>query len=262
MSAHFLWAAAALVAVAVTPLATPASHFPDVTSAIARLARVVPNDNRRPAGAMRGGIHHLALEAFLGDWHPDGDRAPGVPMPAFAETGHALNIPGPLLRVPAGTAVRVTIRNVLADTLRVYGLHDRPVGAVLDTFTPNASPLPRVIAPGALDTVTFLLDAPGTYHYWGTTTRRALNFRTREDAQLTGAIVVDDSANRASSDRITNRMNDRIFVISAWTDTVARSRGVAYQRACRDQWALLAVDRPALLRNRRHGAVARDQRVR
>jgi manganese oxidase len=212
MSGQFLRAAAVLVAVWATPFATSRSYPPKPARHSAKLETVVPNDNRRPAGVMRDGVHHLALSALLGDWHPDGDRAPGVSMPAFAETGHAPNIPGPLLRVRAGTAVQVTIRNTLADTLRVYGLHDRATGVM-----PSAiSQAPRRIAPGALDTVTFRLDAPGTYHYWGTTTGRAIGFRTREDAQLTGAIVVDDAASR--------RINDRIFVIGAWTDTVARSR--------------------------------------
>ncbi len=48
-------------------------------------------------------------------------------MQAFAEEGRGLQIPGPLIRVPAGTEVRATVRSVLAkSTARVYGLHRRP----------------------------------------------------------------------------------------------------------------------------------------
>ncbi len=51
--------------------------------------RVRPNDNRQPGGTMRGGVLELRLEARVAMWHPDGDDAPGAPMPAFAEEGGA-----------------------------------------------------------------------------------------------------------------------------------------------------------------------------
>jgi manganese oxidase len=167
--------------------------------------RVVPNDNRAMAGAVRDGVLRLRLEARTASWHPDGDSAPGAAVAAFAEEGGPARIPGPLLRVTAGTEVEVSLRNALAETLVVHGLHSRP-----DTARR------LIIAPGARATVRFRLDAPGTYHYWGTTTGRTIDFRTREDAQLTGAIVVDDAAEPTPG--------DRILVIGMWTDTVARSR--------------------------------------
>ncbi|MDF1504224.1 hypothetical protein PYV61_14820, partial [Roseisolibacter sp. H3M3-2] len=87
--------------------------------------RARPNDNRVAAGAMRGDTLALRLEARLAEWHPDGDDAPGATVQAFAEAGGAAWIPGPLVRVRAGTPVHVTLRNALADTLVVHGLHDR-----------------------------------------------------------------------------------------------------------------------------------------
>jgi FtsP/CotA-like multicopper oxidase with cupredoxin domain len=101
------------------------------------------------------------------------------------------------------------VRNTLRDTLRVHGLHARSQSGPVD-----ATPL--VLAPGEQRTVRFRLDAPGTYYYWGTTMRRPFNFRTLEDAQLTGAIVVDDPA--------AGPQHDRVMVIGMWTDTVHRAR--------------------------------------
>ena len=68
------------------------------------------NDNRVAAGTLRAGVLTLRLEARVGMWHPDGDDAPGAALPAFAEEGRAPRIPGPLIRVRAGTEVVATVR--------------------------------------------------------------------------------------------------------------------------------------------------------
>ena len=177
------------------------------------LDRVVPNDNRVAAGTLRHGVLSLRVVARVADWHPDGDDAPGAPMMAFAEEDGPARIPGPLVRVPAGTEAAVRVRNTLDDTLRVYGLFARvrPLGA--DT-------VPLVLAPGESREVRFRLDLPGTYLYWGTTMRRSIALRTHEDAQLSGAIVVDSAGVRS---------NDRVFVIGAWSDTIDRA-GTRRQR--------------------------------
>jgi manganese oxidase len=179
--------------------------------------RVVANDNRRPAGTQRGDTLVLRLVARLGEWHPDGERAPGAVVPAFAVEGGAPRIPGPLVRVHAGTEAQVHVRNALRDTLRVYGLHARPRAGV--ALAP-ADIAPLVLAPGEQGTARFRLEAPGTYLYWATTTGRALTFRTREDAQLSGAIVVDSVAARP---------RDRVLVIGVWADTIDRV-GIRRQR--------------------------------
>jgi FtsP/CotA-like multicopper oxidase with cupredoxin domain len=168
--------------------------------------RVTPNDNRTPSGVMRDGRLELRLDARLAMWHPNADDGPGALTPAFAADDAPPSIPGPLVRVRAGTTVRVMLRNSLRDTLRVQGLHDR-------TPTPPAD-VPLVLAPGAAQELTMRMDEPGTYLYWGTTTRRPLNFRTLEDAQLTGIIVVDGAD---------EPQTDRIFVLGMWTDTVHRA---------------------------------------
>lgn len=190
-------------------LAQPVSELPlRVHSVVSARDRVEPNDNRRPAGVLRQGVLQLKLQARVAMWYPDGDESPGTPMPAFAEEGKVARIPGPLVRVPSGTEAEVSVVNSLRDTLLVYGLHTRG-----NAGSPADAPIS--LAPGERRSVRFRLDRAGTYYYWGTTTRRAFNFRIREDAQLTGAIVVDDSASRAR--------NDRVFVIGMWTDTVGRS---------------------------------------
>jgi FtsP/CotA-like multicopper oxidase with cupredoxin domain len=138
-------------------------------------------------------------------WHPDGDRAPGAEVPAFAEAGKPPEIPGPLIRVPAGTDVALTVHNAVPNTvLTVHGLYARPL------TTPAADTLQ--IATGATRPVRFRLDAPGTYYYWGTTMGREFRGRTREDAQLSGAIIVDEPGQRAP--------RDRILVIGVWEDTL------------------------------------------
>jgi FtsP/CotA-like multicopper oxidase with cupredoxin domain len=167
--------------------------------------RVRPNDGRRPAGTLRDGVLTLHLEARSAMWHPDGDDAPGAEVPAFAERGRDPEIPGPLIRVPAGTDVVVTVRNAVPrDTLVIHGLHARPLQ--------DATAQPLRVAPGAAGELRFRLDAPGTYYYWGTTMGRVFMHRTREDAQLSGAIVVDPPGGPPPA--------DRILVIGMWTDTL------------------------------------------
>lgn len=167
--------------------------------------RVSPNDNRQPAGTLRDGVLTVRLEARVGDWHPDGDDAPGAELPAFAEPGKPPQIPGPLIRVPAGTRVVAILRNVLPnDTLLVHGLYTREAG--------GRAGAPIELAPGQERTVEFVLTAPGTYYYWGTTMRRPLRYRVHEDSQLTGAIVVDPPG--------ATPPDDRVFIIGMWTDTV------------------------------------------
>jgi manganese oxidase len=197
MLAHLLAALMLLQTPSQTP---PRPQAPPIVPARA-------NDNRARAGILYGSTFVLRLDARLAEWHPNGDDEPGAVVPAFGEQGRIPQIPGPLIRVPGGTDVIVTVRNVIPNTtLTMHGLHVRPaIGALFnDSIT---------LAPGAMETLRFRLDRPGTYYYWGTTTGRGFNSRTRDDAQLTGAIVVDEPG-------IGERPgNDRVLVIGGWTDT-------------------------------------------
>ena len=94
----------------------------------------------------------VRLEARVGEWHPDGDDAPGANVPAFGEPGKPPQIPGPLIRVVAGTRVTATVRNALPnDTLLVHGLYTRDADGRADA--------PIEFAPGQERTVEFLLAA-------------------------------------------------------------------------------------------------------
>ena len=168
--------------------------------------RADANDNRAPAGRLRDGVLTIALDAREAMWHPDGPDAPGIAMQAFGERGRTPSIPGPLLRVPAGTEVRASVRNdVPGTTLLVFGLQSRTAEGAdrEDTLSVPA---------GETREVRFRLDVPGTYFYWGTTTGSELRRRHRHDSQLTGAIVVDAPGVR--------RPRDRVFVIGQFVDSV------------------------------------------
>lgn len=167
------------------------------------------DDNVRPAGTLRDGVLSLRLDTRLGMWHPDGEDAPGAAVPAFAEGRRQLQIPGPLIRVPSGTDVVVTVTNAVpGSVLTLHGLVSRPL--------PAGAPDSVQVTPGVSREVRFRVDAPGTYYYWGTTMGRGFQARTREDAQLSGAIVVDEPG--------TTQRRDRILVIGQWADTTPSER--------------------------------------
>jgi FtsP/CotA-like multicopper oxidase with cupredoxin domain len=118
---------------------------------------------------------------------------------AFAEGDGAPSIPGPLLRVRAGTRVRVTVRNALdgplaGRTLIVHGLYRRPAEQG-DTLR---------VEPGASREVGFEVGVPGTYYYWATVADSATTADLREgsDAALSGALIVDPAEGPVPADRI------------------------------------------------------------
>ena len=162
-------------------------------------AHIAANDNRSPAGVLHAGTLTLNLELGIGRWYPDADDGPSVEVQALGEPGRPLEIPSPLIRVPEGTILRITLHNTLADsTLVLHGLHTRPATGD-DTIQ---------VAPGATRVIRFPAGRPGTYHYWGTTTGRlSVGDRLDDDSQIGGAFIVDP---RGSSSP------DRVFVISNW----------------------------------------------
>src|SRR5215471_7376259 len=166
----------------------------------ATLPRIEANSNLVSAGQLRDGALTIRLEIREGDWYPEADTAPPVVVQAFGEEGQTLQIPGPLIRVPAGTEVRATVRNTLdKSSVKMYGLHERP----------GEGKQPLEIAAGDIREVRFRLTAPGTYHYWATTTSKTIFTRGGVDSQLSGALVVDPPGEAVA---------DRVFVMGLWND--------------------------------------------
>src|SRR5215472_4102070 len=100
------------------------------------LPNISANDNRVPAGRLEAGVLTLHLELRKGLWRPetpDGrDQGASVETPrtidvyAFAEEGHQLQMPGPLIRVSQGTELHVSVHNLLPVAVTVYGLELHP----------------------------------------------------------------------------------------------------------------------------------------
>lgn len=179
---------------------------------------VLANDNRRAAGTLREGVLELRLEVRLAAWRPDADVDTTVTVLAFAEEGGAPRIPGPLLRVPQGTEVRVSVRNGLPDFVRIgtptprrRGISPRVAsGSALVVHGLRAGTVPDDtlhVPRGAVREVRFRAEKPGTYLYRGALSDAPLDASEGRDAQLAGAIVVDPPDAGPDPD-------DRIFVIT------------------------------------------------
>jgi FtsP/CotA-like multicopper oxidase with cupredoxin domain len=165
-----------------------------------RIQTAAPNDNRQPAGTLQDGVLRLDLEVRPGRWSPEGADGAALPVHLFAERGHPATVPGPLIRVPAGTEIRLRIHNVLSDsTVAIFGLAPRP-DLEQDTLR---------LRPGAERELRFIAGAPGTYYYWGSTTGKGVEDREWLDSQLNGAFIVDSTDDTP---------DDRIFVLGIWSN--------------------------------------------
>ena len=158
------------------------------------------NDMRQAAGTLRDGVLTVALEARAGEWYPDGPDGAMRAVAAFAVPGRRLQNPGPLIRVRAGTQVRVSVRNTLDRQLTLFGLGEQR-GIMTDS---------AIIEPGASRDLEFRANEPGVYYYMGKTTPVPTLARSGEDSQLNGVIVVDPAEGPLA--------DDEIFVISGWFD--------------------------------------------
>jgi FtsP/CotA-like multicopper oxidase with cupredoxin domain len=172
---------------------------------------VVPNDNRRSGGALRDGTYRVQLVARHARWRADAAVDSLVSVQVFVEEGQLPQIPGPLLRAPQGTQVQVSVRNTFSDTtLVVHGLRAGTVAN--DTVH---------VAPRTTRTVAYTATRPGTYHYWGTTTKASITERSWRDSQLSGALIIDPSG-------VVPDTSERIFVMTVLDvfrgDTVRNKR--------------------------------------
>jgi len=93
---------------------------PSAGTHVARPTVVVPNPNTVAAGMLRDGVLSLNLDATTGAWPAEASKDPFAGMAVFAERGKPESAPAPLIRVRAGTLVRVNLRNTLARPLTFY----------------------------------------------------------------------------------------------------------------------------------------------
>ena len=149
--------------------------------ATAALPAIAANDNTRAGGRLEHGVLHIALVARRGLWYPDGPGTMGLPIEGFGESGRPLSIPGPLVRVPLGTRVVATVRNELAHDLTVRGL-----AAASERLTSTL-----LVRRGATRGVSFVLDRAGAFGYYGSDKGETVDDRVFQDAELSGAIVVE-----------------------------------------------------------------------
>ena len=172
------------------------------------------NDNRAPAGVLRNGVLTLHLEVRPAVWYPEKDGGPHLTVSAFSEEGQAAQIPGPMIRVPEGTEISATVRNLLDHTVYIHGLGPRSTtSAPPAPMDPTAATDPAStleIAPGAVREVHFKSGCVGSYYYWGSNDRQSLLMRSGTDSMLAAAFVVDPPG---------ARQDDRVFVINTWLPT-------------------------------------------
>ena len=166
-------------------------------------ASIEPNDNRRPAGTLADGALKVRLFAGRGNWRPQRTDGPALDVAAFGEEGGPLQIPGPLLRIPAGAEVVVAVRNTLSERLDIHGLVTRPADRDAALSVPA----------GETREIRFAAGAPGTYHYWATTGGSPLARRNAPESQLGGAFIVDPEGGSTA---------DRVLVMTEWNDSPVR----------------------------------------
>ena len=168
--------------------------------------KVLPNSNQSPAGRLTESKLTIRMEAVIGEWYPEENDGPGLPVAVFREEGGPLSTPGPLIRVTEGTQIYSTVHNRLDHPLTIHGLHTRP-GDGKDVL---------VVPSGESREVDFLAGAPGTYFYWASQSEaETVAQRRAEDAQLNGVMIVD-SKNTDPRANATKVPADRILVITGW----------------------------------------------
>src|SRR5262249_37940320 len=106
----------AIVVVISTSLRTTASE----------LRSIQANSNQTPPGTLANGVLNVDLEIQQANWFPQTDSGPSMKVFAFGEKGKSPQIPGPMIRVPEGTKIRATVRNLLSVAAKLHGMHPRP----------------------------------------------------------------------------------------------------------------------------------------
>ncbi|GAC1437291.1 MAG: hypothetical protein NVSMB58_29660 [Terriglobales bacterium] len=155
---------------------------------------IASNNNQASAGQFKDGALTLNLELRPGVWHPSSPDGRAIDAYSFAEEGKEPQTPGPLIRVPQGTELRISIHNILPATAYVHGLHQHP-GKPDECIQ---------VASGETKQVHFIVGEPGSYFYWASTSAGELDTRRGEEGMMSGAFIVDRPGENPA---------DRVFVI-------------------------------------------------
>lgn len=166
-----------------------------------------PNANTTSAGVLKNGVLTVTLDARPSVWRFSRTRAP-MTVAAFSEVGKPPLMPGPLLRVPVGTELRLTIHNSL----------DKPLLFAMPTALHGGEDVITaigtvIVAPGASDTLSARATVPGNYVYRGAIPDGASKISHRSGV-LGGAIIVDSATTSSPP-------HDHVFVIMATEDSVS-----------------------------------------
>ncbi len=178
------------------------------------------NDQRRAAGAIVDGELRVELDVVDITWSPRGAGGPQVPAVGFAERGHAPQLPGPLLRMRAGMPVRVSVRNMLARSVRVRGLGDRVAGDTAVDGLPGFTTAAALrLAPGETREVRFTPTRAVTSFYFARTLPQSTDTLPEKllsspgigsmEGGLVGAFIVDPAG-------ATPPANERIFMLTSY----------------------------------------------
>jgi FtsP/CotA-like multicopper oxidase with cupredoxin domain len=208
--------AAACAAIALSLMVPEATNGQESRGLVSELEGAAFEDYRVPVGRVTNGVLRITFDVRTAAWRPWGEAGPAVPATVFAADGAPPRVPGPLIRVTAGTPVHITLHNRLADSIVVRGLRDRSanpppnqrLGAFLSEFVE--------VAPGEAAEVRFTPTVPGTYFYFGRVLRPQPDGRPQPVFSVTrgpfeGVLIVDPPDTPPPAD-------ERIFLIGHWAD--------------------------------------------
>jgi manganese oxidase len=163
------------------------------------------NANTSPSGTLRAGVLTLALEAKPALWYPEGTARPAREVAALGEESKASQVPAPLVRVPAGTIVRLSVRNAFERDTIVFHVPFAARGATVAQGVDSI-----VIGPGGRGELSFAATVPGNFFYRART-NADLDRRLTIGGAMAGALVVDSAG--------APRPRDRVMVLLASTDS-------------------------------------------
>jgi FtsP/CotA-like multicopper oxidase with cupredoxin domain len=167
------------------------------------MEEITINDNQKPAGEFHKGIYYINLEVREGYWYPDSKDGAPLKIKAFAEAGKPLQVPGPLIRVPEGTEIRISIRNRIRGTLNLFGFTTR-------LYRPDNYKESAIIKEGETKEVSFNAGQPGTFLYTAKDMADTLTPASVAtpflNSQLYGAFIIDPTNEKIN-------LKERIFII-------------------------------------------------